>query len=161
MDVLKVSKWFTLAEFTKSTKATILGIDNTPNEAIISNIKFFASNCLDKVRDVFGLPVVIWSGYRCKLLNKAVGGSVGSDHMRGLAADFKIKGYTVREAIAKIVAAGIEFDQLIMEFDSWVHISMRPGGNRKQILLYLTDKYGNVSRRTITREEALSWAKAV
>jgi zinc D-Ala-D-Ala carboxypeptidase len=158
---IKVSKYFSLSEFVKSAKAIKHKIDNTPPAKIIENIKFFAVTCMDLVRELFGVPITPSSGYRCPALNKIVKGSITSDHLTGLAADFNVPGYTVRQAIAKIVSSGIDFDQLICEYDTWVHISKRYHNNRKQILLFAIDKFGKTHRRVISKEEALSWAKAV
>ena len=78
--------------------------------------------------------MIISSGYRCKELNILLNGAKNSQHLFGCAADFKIKNMSVAEIINVIKKSNIEFDQLINEYDSWVHISYVEGKNRKQIL---------------------------
>lgn len=129
-------KYFKLSEFFDSRTALLKGIDNRPpaNEEaeILANIEALAVNVLDPAREAFGSPIIISSGYRCKELNKAVGGSKTSQHMRGEASDLKSPNNLKLFNILK----GFEFDQLIWEKGgAWVHVSYkRNGKNRKQIL---------------------------
>ena len=90
--------------------------------------------CLQPIRDYLGKPMIITSGFRCPQLNKLVGGVSNSQHLEGKAADFIIKGETVAGIIFKIQTSNLEYDQLINEYDKWVHISFNKGHNRKQYL---------------------------
>ena len=84
---MKLSKNLSLKEATKSNTATRLGIKNEPEQWEISNLRAVAENIFQPVRDHFGVPIGVSSGYRCKELNKAVGGSKYSQHMIGEALD--------------------------------------------------------------------------
>lgn len=129
----KISKYFTLNEALFSMMAKRKKIDNTPSKEILEKIIYFAMNTADKIRELFG-AFSPSSWFRCEKLNKAVGGSATSDHKFGEAIDFNIFGLTIEEIMIKIIESGIIFDQLINEFDSWVHISARKNlPNRKQV----------------------------
>lgn len=137
---MKISKNFSMREFTKSQTATRLGIDNNPTEEHTQNIVALVENTLQPIRDVFG-PVNLSSGYRSDALNEAIGGSKRSQHSKGQAADFEVSGMANIELAEGIVGSGIEFDQLILEFPDvndpeagWIHISYNTEGNRKQVL---------------------------
>jgi zinc D-Ala-D-Ala carboxypeptidase len=114
---------FTLEELTASGTAARLGIDNTPNAVEISNLRRLAY-MLQELRNMFDAPIFINSGFRCKELNRALGSKDSSQHMKGCASDIRVSGYTPREAVRKIVDSGISYDQVICEYDSWVHISV-------------------------------------
>lgn len=131
---MKISKHFTKHECVRSTTAANLGIKNEPSPEQWENLKLFTNECLDLVRDLFGVPIVPTSMFRSRALNTMIGGSAKSMHMEGLAADFSVPGVSVADAVRRIRAAGIEYDQLIDEFGSWIHIGWRPAGNRKQTL---------------------------
>ena len=125
---------FKISEFLKSDTATKNNIDNIPDFNFLDNILDLIINCMQPIRNLFNLPVIITSGFRCQKLNKIVGGSANSQHLVGCAADFKIKSLTPDKIIQKIKNSNIEYDQLINEYDKWVHISYRKDKNRKQIL---------------------------
>ncbi len=113
---------FSLAELTVSETAERQGIDNTPPPAIVEKLRFTA-HAMESVRDLLGVPVVVLSGYRSPELNRAVGGSANSQHMRGEACDFIASRYGPPLAICRaIVDSDLPFDQLIFE-GGWVHIS--------------------------------------
>ena len=131
---MKISKYFTMLECTRSESASRMGIRNTPNQAQTEALKWFMNNCMDKVRELFGVPITPTSVFRSKMLNSLVGGSPTSDHVKGYACDFVIPGVSISTAIRRIVAAGIPFDQIIDEYGSWIHISCKPSGNRRQVL---------------------------
>jgi hypothetical protein len=138
---MKLSQNFTLEEMTRSQTAVRKGVDNTPNDDAIANLKRLCQ-VLEEIRALVGKPITITSGYRGEELNNAIGGARYSQHKDGCAADFRITGYTPDEIIRMILTAGIKFDQLILEFDSWVHISIPLNGKawRKQVLII--DKKG-------------------
>ena len=91
---------------------------------------------LQPVRDLWGKPVQVNSGYRCPALNKAVGGASASQHLTGKAADITAGSVSANKELFNLIAkSGIEYDQLIDEYDyKWIHISYNEGKNRKQIL---------------------------
>ena len=125
---------FKISEFLKSDTAAKNNINNIPDFNSLDNILDLIINCMQPIRNLFNLPVIITSGFRCQKLNKIVRGSANSQHLVGCAADFKIKSLTPDKIIQKIKNSNIEYDQLINEYDKWVHISYRKDKNRKQIL---------------------------
>ena len=130
-------KWFTLKEFVKSNTAARLGIDNNPSEDVKKNIELLVEKILDPLREKFGKPIIVTSGYRCKELNKAVGGAAKSQHMSGEAADIRTvedSKSANKELFNLIIELGLPFDQLINEHDyDWVHVSYGKR-NRRMIL---------------------------
>lgn len=121
---MQLTQHFTLEEFLLSQTASRLGIRNIPTEATIANLQKLAET-LELVREFFGgKPLVISSGYRSPALNKAVGGAVSSQHIRGQAVDFTIPGVSIDTIITELRNTDLEFDQLIHEFNSWVHLSI-------------------------------------
>jgi len=144
---MQLSPHFKLNEFTKSETAIRKRIDNTPGPAHAKNLKLVCEKILEPVRNHFGKPVRINSGYRGPALNAAVGGSSKSQHCNGQAVDFEIDGLPNPE-LAKWVAENCEFDQIILEFydpkegpnSGWVHASYAEGANRKQKLTAVTEK---------------------
>ena len=128
-------KYFTIKELCESSTATQRGIDNTPNSEIVSNLEQLVDNILDPLREKYGSPIKVNSGYRCEKLNKAVGGSKTSQHRYGLAADITT-GSKLRNKQLFILAQqmNLPFDQLIDEKTySWIHISFSKEP-RKQVL---------------------------
>ena len=123
---------FSISELCKSDKAKQNGINNTPNLACVDNMLNLIFYCLQPVRNLLNKPVIISSGFRCPELNKLVGGATNSQHLHGKAADFKVQGMTIQQTINFILKSNIEYDQLINEYDKWVHISFSKGNNRKQ-----------------------------
>ena len=125
---------FTLEEFIASEYAARNNIDNTPPEQIRENLRRTAM-VMEDVRSALGnKSIYITSGYRCSKLNKAVGSKPTSAHVNGLACDFKCPSYgTPKEIIEALQCTNIPYDQLIMEFNSWVHIGLA-SNPRKQIL---------------------------
>jgi len=120
---VNITPHFTLEEMTFSQNAARRNIDNTPPLEAFRNLRRLCA-LLEDVRDVCAAPVSISSGYRCEALNVLVGGQRYSQHLRGCAADFKCAGLSIEETINIIIEADLPYDQLIMEFDSWVHISV-------------------------------------
>jgi len=121
---MNLSKHFTLEELTFSQTAVRLGIDNTPEADALSNLRGLA-NFLEAVREKIKKPIYISSGYRGKELNKRIGGSKTSAHMSGLAADIVSPSYGTPSELAEVIAAlDLDFDQLILEFGKWVHVSV-------------------------------------
>ena len=139
MNNVPTSEHFTLEELCRSQVAVCLGIDNEPKrEDIIANLKRLAFHTLETVRLLNdNKPITITSGYRCKALNRAVGGVATSQHQNGCAADFIVgSAEENRRLFQKIKSSGsVPFDQLILEPKAgWIHISYVEGGNRFQII---------------------------
>lgn len=138
---MRLSTHFTLAEFTVSQTASRLGIDNAPTPEALENLKLVAQG-LEGVRILLGCPIIISSGYRCLELNRAIGSKDSSQHVKGQAVDFTVPGYgSPRQVMDRIIDAGIEFDQAILEFadpvagGGWVHMSFVRSGNRHHALV--------------------------
>lgn len=131
-----MAKYFTLGELCKSDVAVEKRIENTPDNTTIERIQALMDECLDKVREMWGKPIGVNSGYRSYVLNKAVGGAKNSQHLRGEAADITTGSKeNNRKLFDLIVASDIPFDQLIDESDyRWLHISYCKDYNRKQVL---------------------------
>lgn len=140
---MKLSEHFSLIEFTRSQTASRHGIDNTPNEEQIENLKTLAKG-LEDVRTKLGShPINISSGFRCEALNDRLGSKRTSRHILGLAADFTCDRYgDVDDVFSILASSSIKFDQLIKEWNSWIHISFPKEGEepRKQVLII--DKEG-------------------
>ena len=137
---MKLSKNFSLAEFTKSQTAERKGIDNTPQGEHMDAAVALFENVVQPVRDHYGRGVKVNSAYRHPDVNKAVGGSTTSDHCKGMAADIEIPGVPNAE-LAEWIKDNCEFRQLILEFytpgipdSGWVHVSYNPADNKKQVL---------------------------
>jgi hypothetical protein len=126
---------FTLEEFVFSQEAQRKGLDNTPVKGILNVLINTAEN-MELVRNILnGNPIIISSGYRSPEVNAAVGGSKSSQHMKGEAIDFTCPKFgSPRDIVVAIKNSVIEYDQLILEFNSWVHISFSKN-NRKQALI--------------------------
>lgn len=130
-------KFFTIKELTKSTTAQQKGIKNVPSKEQEQNLIALIENVLDPLREAYGKPIVVTSGYRCLALNKAVGGASNSQHMTGQAADIRTIEDTKAENKKLFDLAQklkLPFDQLIDEHNlDWVHISYS-NRNRRQVL---------------------------
>ncbi len=129
-------KYFTIHELTHSDTAHQKGIDNTPPPAIKVKLTSLINNLLDPIREAWGGPITVNSGYRCPVLNKAVGGASTSQHQKGEAADITVGSPELNQQLFDLIAKGdFDFDQLIDESHySWIHISFAAGKNRHQIL---------------------------
>jgi zinc D-Ala-D-Ala carboxypeptidase len=123
---MNLSPHFTLSEFTHSNTAIRAGISNEPDEAILIRLKRVAA-MLEQVRALLGKPITITSGYRSPALNDLVPGSSDtSAHTQGWAVDFKVQGMTPLEVCRAVMKSGIKYDQIILEYDAWTHISIDP-----------------------------------
>lgn len=120
---MKLSPNFSLQELIFSQVASRRGLNNTPSEKVIDNLERLAF-FLEQVRKLFNKPLLISSGYRSREVNEAVGGSKTSQHSEGCAADFNVKGVSPSAVVRAIVDGNVPYDQVILEFDSWVHISI-------------------------------------
>ncbi len=128
-------KYFTIKELTKSSTAEAKGIDNTPTQEVERNLTALVENVLDGVREIYGKPITVNSGYRCPELNKAVGGSATSDHVKGFAADITAGSKEENERLFNIIKHNFHFSQLIDEKNfSWVHVSYNSNNLKNQTL---------------------------
>ena len=137
---MQLSEHFSLKELTISETATRKGLDNTPSEAIIANLKLLAESILQPVREHYGKSIKVNSGYRSPDVNASVGGSKTSDHCKGQAADIEISGVANGD-LAKYIADNFKFTQIILEFytqgvpdSGWVHISYDPSNLKCETL---------------------------
>ena len=135
---MKISKHLTLAELTRSESAKRLGISNMPTQEHIENLKQLAEHIFEPIREHFGEPIYISSGYRSQKLNAAIGGALNSQHNRGMAIDIDMDGTDIKNSAIFDYAKTLPFDQLIWEFGTkdnpdWVHISYS-SLNRREIL---------------------------
>ena len=138
---MKLTTHFALSEFTRSESAKREGLDNTPTPEHLENLKTLCEKVLEPIRLKYG-SINISSGYRGKMLNHFIGGSVSSDHCVGRAADIDMDdigtGVTNTE-IFNYIKDNLDYDQLIWEFGTkekpdWVHVGYRGKDNRKQTL---------------------------
>ena len=140
MENQKLSNNLSLKEAVNSYEAKKRGIANVPKVEHIANLKRIAKNVFQKVRDNFGVPIKVNSGFRSVELNKAIGGSRKSQHCEGEALDIDdTYGGVTNKEIFYFIKENLEFDQLIWEFGDeknpdWVHVSYREGSNRKRVL---------------------------
>lgn len=125
-------KYFSIKELTRSTTARRLGIDNTPPASAVIALHQLVDHVLDPLREAWGGPIRVNSGYRCPQLNKAVGGTPGSQHQRGEAADITVGSRSGnRRLLALIKRLDLPVDQCIDEKECrWIHVSHRTGRNR-------------------------------
>ena len=128
-------KYFTINELTRSATAKRLGIDNSPTKVIRENLEALGTHILDPLREAWGAPIIVTSGYRCQRLNKAVGGASNSQHLYGQAADIRTVSDSREDNLALlrcVLSSGLPFDKLISEFvdvkgrPDWIHISYSP-----------------------------------
>ena len=125
-------KYFTLQELKRSETAERLGIDNTPDASVVGHLETLVEQLLDPLREAFGRPIIVTSGYRCPELNKAVGGSPTSAHLQGYAADLVPKDGNVQLFLEFtywwLLREGKPYDQIIAETNSkgakWVHLGL-------------------------------------
>jgi hypothetical protein len=138
---MELSKNLVLAEVIRSETAKRKGISNMPTPEHIENFKKLAENVFQPIREHFGVPIHISSGYRSKALNKAIRGSLSSQHCQGEAIDIDMDGTSItNKQIFDFIKDNLIFDQMIWEFGTdknpdWVHVSYESTGKqRKQIL---------------------------
>ncbi len=132
-------KYFSIKELSASTEASKMGIDNTPTPVVVAKLTQLVGHILDPLRERYGYPIHVSSGYRCKRLNKAVGGAETSQHVKGEAADIYCTNLMDNAVIFSMIYYLLPFDQLIWErgtdeAPAWVHVSYREGNNRRECL---------------------------
>ena len=119
-----LTEHFSLEELTYSDAAVRHGWDNIPNGDEIANLTRLAQLLEQVKKAVGGKPVMINSGFRSKQVNDSVGSKDSSQHRIGCAADIRVPGMTPRQVVDACIAARVPFDQIILEFDAWTHISV-------------------------------------
>ena len=139
---MRLSENLKLEECIKSNTASRLGIDNSPTEEHTKNLKLIAEKIFQPIREHFGVPIYISSGYRSESLNKAIGGSKTSQHCHGQALDIDQDNRNSKVSnrdIFDYIMMNLEFDQLIYEFGdamnpAWVHVRYSEEKNRNRVL---------------------------
>jgi len=144
---MKLAPNFTFNEMTTTGQSDLLASNRAEARAstdVMLRLHLVAA-VLQQVRDHFGKPVVITSGYRGPTLNARIGGSRTSQHMKGEAADFHVKGVDLTEVFRWIEGSGLRFGQLILEGQqqdkpTWIHLSLgypfRPLAKCGQVLTW-------------------------
>lgn len=148
---MQLSKNLELSEVTRSETAKRRGISNMPTPEHIENFKKLAEKVFQPIRDHFGVPIRISSGYRSKELNTAIKGSLSSQHCSGEAIDIDMDGTSItNKQVFDYIKANLEFDQLIWEFGTdnnpdWVHVSYESTGKQRKQVLKAIKKGGATS----------------
>jgi hypothetical protein len=150
---MQLSEHLSLAEVTKSDTAKRRGVSNMPTEAHIANFKLLAENIFEPIRNHFGKPIFISSGYRSAELNKAIGGAASSQHCQGEAIDIDMDGRpggVTNKMVFDFIKENLNFDQLIWEFGTdanpdWVHVSYESTGKQRKQILKAVRKGGATS----------------
>jgi zinc D-Ala-D-Ala carboxypeptidase len=131
-----ISKHISFTEATQSPTATKLGINNVPEKTQLEAMKLVAEKCFEPLRLWYGKPIKVNSFYRSDLLNRAVKGSLTSQHKKGEAIDIDAGSKEENKKLFEWIKANLVFDQVINEYNySWVHVSYSKTKNRKQILV--------------------------
>lgn len=142
---MQLTPHFSLAELTASAKAQALGIDNTAPPELVPRLTRTAE-MLERIRATLDVPVIVTSGYRCRVVNQAVGGVSSSDHTQGHAADIVAPGYGTPYQIARSLAPLVSvlgIGQLILEGvkgKQWVHVSTRVPDKPANRVITITDQ---------------------
>ena len=131
-----ISKHISYTEATHSPTAVKLGINNNPNETQLEAMKLVAEKCFEPLRTWYNKPIKVNSFFRSDLLNRAVKGSLTSQHKKGEAIDLDAGSKEENKKLFDYIKNHLEFDQVINEYNySWVHVSYSKIKNRKQILI--------------------------
>ena len=137
----KITENFTLEEMYRSETAERRRIDNRPSAEIEANLEYLVKNVLQPLRDHFGVPIRVTSGYRSPALNRAIGGSSSSWHSHGCAADIQIpSGRVSLKEVFEWIYRNLPYTELIAEgIDrngrvSWVHVALVKGREAKDNL---------------------------
>lgn len=134
---MKLSEHFTLEEMIFSQTAIRLGLNNTPTQDVIDNLRKLCVDILEPLRSFLNKPIIINSGFRNLELNRAIGSKDTSAHVRGLAADIVVKEFSPDQVVRAIIQSGLDYDQVILEFNQWTHVAIPKVGieGRKQKLI--------------------------
>lgn len=136
--MMQITKHFTLEELTRSDTAVRFGIDNEPGSEETENLVRVCDMILEPIRHRYDTPILPSSGYRCLELNRKIGSSDKSQHTKGQAVDFEVKGVPNME-VASWIMDNLDYDQLILEFykegqpnSGWIHCSYVGNENRNE-----------------------------
>lgn len=147
--------YFSDEELTRSDTARRNNIDNTPSADIWKKLHALRDNILNPIREQYGKPIYVTSGYRCPRVNSLVGGATSSQHMVGEAADIDTRSRAENKKIFELIVRQGKFDQLIWEGNGeWIHVSYSTNRHRGQILSQNTSGIGYTN---ITS----NWQKAI
>lgn len=125
-------KYFTFFELEYSKTAIENGIKNAPTAAVEENLRLLTDKLLDPIREKWGGPIVIGSGFRNEKTNALVGGVKNSQHLTGCAADLQVGSKAKNKKLFELIRSMGGYDQLINEYDfSWVHVSYNPNGKQR------------------------------
>jgi hypothetical protein len=129
-------KYFTIEELSHSDTAVARKIDNNPSHVVVENLEALVLNVLDPLREAYGKPIRVNSGYRSPRLNLVIGGAKNSQHMTGEAVDITAGSKEDNKWLFDYIFRHLPYDQLIDESNySWVHVSFKNGDtNRQQVL---------------------------
>jgi hypothetical protein len=137
---MQISPHFTLLQLVRSETADARGIDNAAPPELIGNLTRLAQG-LEQVRALLGHPLAISSAYRCPELNAIIGGAPASQHVLGEAADFDCPEFgTPLEVALAIAASDIRYDQVILEYARWVHISFSAAPRNRLLTINSADQ---------------------
>jgi len=150
---MKLSENLDLGELTRSEAAKRNRISNMPTAEHIENMKKLATNIFQPIRENFGVPIFISSGYRSKALNSKIGGSSTSQHSTGEAIDIDMDGSSsgvTNKQVFDYIKDNLDFDQLIWEFGTdknpdWIHVSYEANGNQRGQILKAIKKSGKTA----------------
>lgn len=145
--MVTLSEDFVLSEFLRSQVAARMGekVDIDLQSPEYANLVTLCREVLQPLRRLLYRPITITSGYRPAWLNEAVGGSDHSAHLEGRAADIVISGMTPRDVAIHLAHSGLPFDQCIVEFGQWVHISIAKPGDEPRRQVLTASKRGNAT----------------
>lgn len=163
---MHLSRFFTLAELSRSDTAAREGIPNQPAEAQIGSLRTLCTAVLDPLREAVARPIRISSGFRGPALNARIGGSATSQHSQGQAADAQVPGLDMLELFKTVIRLKLPFDQLIYEAQSasvkWVHLSHRATGNRGEIRIAQFNAAGRpTGYPLVSAEQALAMQERI
>lgn len=125
---------FKMSELIHSNTAVKYNINNMPDINSLDNLLNLIVYCLQPIRELIKKPIIVTSGYRNARVNQLVKGVAASQHLKGQAVDFTIKGMNPNQIIKIVKESDLEFDQLINEYNKWTHVSFVKDKNRRQIL---------------------------
>lgn len=133
-----MGKYFTMAELVRSSTADRLGINNRVPLSLLPNVQGLINHVLDPLRELYGQPVYVNSGYRCPELNKAVGGVENSYHVSGCAADLDTRqGYEENKKLFALIRDHLPYTELGWEGGGrWIHVALVPGREEEKEVFY-------------------------
>jgi len=164
---MRLTKNFTLSEFTKSNTALRLGINNEPTKEGVIKLGLLAA-FLQRIRDCIG-PLRITSGYRSPQLSEVIGSSSNSQHCRYEAVDLQFVKRNKMDNIQiykAIIDLDLDYDQCILEFGdsteyidpinpAWIHLSWKVTDNRRQTLVAYKDINNKTNYRPLNNYKSL------